>query len=311
MISNKYKFLAISIAFCSQILVLSGMESDSLNIDPDHPMITDNVRVRAYVTIPNCCADIDSVEIHTNLDEYYYEQTQCSDPWYSENGNPNQENFDSLISFFNHLGVELYNVRFVFNPELAEACDACDCKSGTVIYTYISHDDTAVLSETGFHKGSDKLFDIVESYHPEHYPQCDCYCQCADTISIGILESGSHRLYFTMVFIDTIVPAVYNAYDSIDFNVESSATWNLNLKTDDVFILYPNPAFDHIFVSENLIGCSYELIDFSGQIMMEGMLHQNILNIRNLLPGIYIIRFRKENQTITNLRMIICIENNQ
>jgi len=311
MITYKSNHFVILIVLCIQTLVLRGIETDSLCIDPDQPVTTDDVQVRSYVTIPNCCAGIDSVDIHTNLDEYYWEQTQCSDPWHTGISDPNEETYDSLLFFFSRLGVELHRIRFVYDPELAEDCEACNCRSGTVIYTYTIHNDTTVLSETGFKRGADTLFDIVRSYHPEHYPQCDCYCQCADTIDIGTLETGSHRLLFTMVFIDTIVPAIYNAYDSIDYTVTGAAEIDPYTKTYDVFILYPNPSSDYVHVSENLVGCRYKLIDFSGRIMMEDILQQNFFSIRNMLPGIYSVRFYKEDQTITTLRLIINSGTNQ
>ncbi len=291
-----------------QVNEVMAVETDSLTIDPDNPLVTDMVQVQSYFTIPNCCTGIDSVCIYTNLFEYYWEQTQCSDPWNAGLGESNEETRDSLLAYFTPLGVALHHVHFIFDSELEETCTACDCKTGTVIYVYVEHDDTTQLSETGFMSGNNMLYDIVRTYHTDHDPACDCYCQCADTVDIGMLEAASHRLLFNIVIINPYSPFIHEAYDSLDFNVANIPSSQLNIPDECIYKIYPNPAHRHINVSNNLIGFRYDIIDLSGKKVIEGKVLKNYIRV-DLLPGIYLVRFYKDNNLVITGKLSICIKN--
>ena len=73
-------------------------------------------------------------------------------------------------------------------------------------------------------------------------------------------------------------------------------------QADDIHI-YPNPATNqlHIHCPQALSGAEYEIFNLSGQLMMEGVLKDNIiyLNNRNLAAGKYILVLRKNEEVKT------------
>jgi hypothetical protein len=300
------RFLLIVTGFLLNPLVfLHAIESDSLIIDPDNPLVIEVVQVQSYVTIPNCCTEIDSVQIHTNLVELSWTQTQCSDPWNTGSGHPNDQTYDSLVSYFSQLGIDLYHVGFMFYPDSAETCEACDCKTGTVIYIYVEDNDTPLITEMGFIPSDNMYFDLVRTYHQEHYPACDCYCQCADTVNIGTLEAGSHRLIFNTVFIDTLIQALYQSYDSLDFSVTNIVTSPDNTFKDDEILIYPNPSSGILHISKNLLGEHYDLFDLSGRKIMSGTIENTLINNLDLLPGTYLFKiYLRDNNTVVRKLII-------
>lgn len=72
--------------------------------------------------------------------------------------------------------------------------------------------------------------------------------------------------------------------------------------TDGIRI-YPNPATDRLFIhcSQTLSGAEYEIFNLNGQLMMEGILKDNIiyLNNRNLAAGKYILVLRQNEEMKT------------
>lgn len=71
----------------------------------------------------------------------------------------------------------------------------------------------------------------------------------------------------------------------------------------DAIHIYPNPATDRLFIhySQTLSGAEYEIFNLNGQLMMEGILKDNIiyLNNRNLAAGKYILVLRQNEEMKT------------
>ena len=77
---------------------------------------------------------------------------------------------------------------------------------------------------------------------------------------------------------------------------------NSHRQADDIHI-YPNPATDRLYIqcSQTLPGAEYEIFNLNGQLMMEGVLKDNIiyLNNRNLAAGKYILALRQNEKMKT------------
>ena len=78
-------------------------------------------------------------------------------------------------------------------------------------------------------------------------------------------------------------------------------------QADDIYI-YPNPATDQLYIHcpQTLLGTEYEIFNLNGQLMMEGILENNViyLNNKNLAAGKYILILRqnKEVKTFTVIK---------
>lgn len=97
---------------------------------------------------------------------------------------------------------------------------------------------------------------------------------------------------------DYLLPYL-NKFDTSD---NQNTIQNLHRQADDIHI-YPNPAANqlHIHCPQALSGAEYEIFNLSGQLMMEGVLKDNIiyLNNRNLASGKYILVLRKNEEVKT------------
>lgn len=81
-----------------------------------------------------------------------------------------------------------------------------------------------------------------------------------------------------------------------------NASRNSHWQADNIHI-YPNPATDQLYIHcpQTLSGVEYEIFNLNGQLMMEGILENNIiyLNNRNLAAGKYILVLRQNEEVKT------------
>lgn len=75
------------------------------------------------------------------------------------------------------------------------------------------------------------------------------------------------------------------------------------LERESGFRIYPNPATDRLYIHchQTLSGTEYEVFNLNGQLMMEGILKDNViyLNNRNLVTGKYILVLRQNEKMKT------------
>ena len=60
------------------------------------------------------------------------------------------------------------------------------------------------------------------------------------------------------------------------------------------FLLFPNPATDQVFVSEDFINEDYQILTLTGKVVKEGRLDENQITLTELKSGIYLIKFTGE-----------------
>jgi hypothetical protein len=71
--------------------------------------------------------------------------------------------------------------------------------------------------------------------------------------------------------------------------------------TESQVLLFPNPAQSeiNIFVKENLGVMNYEMYNTQGQIVKQGVLQNNKVDIATIADGMYIIKLSNSKTTIT------------
>jgi hypothetical protein len=84
---------------------------------------------------------------------------------------------------------------------------------------------------------------------------------------------------------------------------DNQNTIQISHRQADAIHIYPNPATDRLYIqcSQTLSGAEYEIFNLNGQLMMEGILKDNIiyLNNRNLAAGKYILVLRQNEEMKT------------
>jgi hypothetical protein len=142
-------FCLIAVLLIS-LSVRADITRDSLRIDPSAPFDHEDIRVRSYITIPNSCLPVDSATIKKNLAEYYWLQTKCSDPWHTGEMHSDEETYDSLMAYLAGQGITPGYASISYDSTLAEDCESCMCRTGNIIFNYVSVEDSAVLGQLGF-----------------------------------------------------------------------------------------------------------------------------------------------------------------
>ena len=79
---------------------------------------------------------------------------------------------------------------------------------------------------------------------------------------------------------------------------EASKSQQLGIKTarGNILRVYPNPASEFLFLTPSPEGSPYRIYDMSGQCVQDGIFYHS-LNIRKLLPGIYLLELYGEKET--------------
>jgi hypothetical protein len=272
---------------------------DTLYIVPSQPSDLDTATVYSVITIPNCCLPADSFRIETNLSLFMREQTQCNDPWHTGAGNTEDETRDSLQVYLQKYGIEPVDIFFSFDPAIQEVCAACDCLTGLLIYVYIRPEDISAITELDFQSVNDTLYDLIQCYHTEHSPACDCYCQCYDSAVIAGLEEGIHHLNFIHLFLEDPEEGIlYGVCDTITFEVLGIPVLNPLLNTNEIFRIFPNPVSHSIHIEGNTEGCRYEIIDLDGRKTESGRLIRNTMDTGSLRTGTYILCLFRQNKLV-------------
>jgi hypothetical protein len=298
----KYGFFSVMLLLTGTVSAITG---DSLIIEPPSPLENDMVMIRSYLTVANCCTNYDSILIKTNLVEYFWYQTQCSDPWHTGMGQSYEETRDSLSAYLLQSGIGLQHLTIVFDPEIAEECAACPCLSGNILYIYVSTADSTTMNTLDFFKGSAVLNEFIKASHTEVIPGCDCFCRCTDTVWTSDLEAGEHRLIFSTAFYHPDNYALlFESLDTLNFSVYEYTSLLPGNQEGEALLLYPNPAQGYIVVPEIWTGCEYKILDQSGRIVMQGQLDRNILYMEKNPEGIFWLQIMR-NGKLAGSRLIL------
>ncbi len=151
---------------------------------------------------------------------------------------------------------------------------------------------------------SDTIIGII-IYHTEHYPQCDCYSQCIDTVPLGKYNPGNYRLICMTTFIDTVASSTNSVVDEIYFTVSTITGITFPESFDERIKVYPIPSGDLAYIENIPENCQFEILDLTGKIWLNGVLQDKRIDISKLKNGIYILRISDGSTIIINKKIEI------
>ena len=71
------------------------------------------------------------------------------------------------------------------------------------------------------------------------------------------------------------------------------------------YAIYPNPAKNDIFISNDIVNCNYQIISSVGVVVKQGILSTNKINISKLNIGIYYIKIKdNHSREITTIKLV-------
>ena len=100
--------------------------------------------------IAGSCNDEDDSSDTQNL--FFWDQTQCADPWETGSRNSNSETKTAVILYLNNESITVTDLYFDQKSPLAGACSACSCGTGQRIVVRVNPMDTAKMTQLGFYQ---------------------------------------------------------------------------------------------------------------------------------------------------------------
>nr|WP_299200913.1 T9SS type A sorting domain-containing protein [uncultured Brumimicrobium sp.] len=73
---------------------------------------------------------------------------------------------------------------------------------------------------------------------------------------------------------------------------------SLQEEKKSILTVFPNPTEDLIYFSDNVIGMHYEILNFQGQVVLEGVIESTV-SLHDLNSGIYVIKVQDQDQLWT------------
>ena len=96
-----------------------------------------------------CDNDDDAEEVQNR---FFWNQTQCDDPWILSSNNPDEETEIAIETFLDQEGVNVLDINFISDPSLVQICSACSCTSGKIIAVDVDEMDSSKMLELGFYQ---------------------------------------------------------------------------------------------------------------------------------------------------------------
>lgn len=94
----------------------------------------------------------------------------------------------------------------------------------------------------------------------------------------------------------------YANQERTGYLVKTDANGNLQVGNNQIKFsstkIYPNPAFDKIIIHSQLKFNTYSITNLIGQNLIEGVVYDNIIDIKELLQGLYILNLKSETDVI-------------
>ena len=89
-------------------------------------------------------------ENHLNGEEFYWDQTHCSDPWNTGSNSPENETIQAVKDYLKDKGVKGTRVVSVTHDGVRQGCYACSCTTGNRINVAVNTGQRSKMEELGF-----------------------------------------------------------------------------------------------------------------------------------------------------------------
>ena len=100
--------------------------------------------------ITGSCSDEDESNDNQNL--FFWNQTQCADPWETGGNNSNSETEMAVILYLENEGITVTDLYFDQKSPLASACSACNCGTDQRIILRVNPTDATKMIQLGFYQ---------------------------------------------------------------------------------------------------------------------------------------------------------------
>lgn len=106
------------------------------------------VLARNGKTYSNDCYAKEGGGVDAYLQRYYWDQTQCADPWYSDV--LTKQDIEYLKDFLDGLSTNYYELEKIEESDLPLNCRACTCGTGFRFVFLAKIEDNLTLDSIGF-----------------------------------------------------------------------------------------------------------------------------------------------------------------
>ncbi len=197
------------------------------------------------------------------------------------------------------------NIRAAVSDSIVVQPVAPSINDSIVLYSYVTVPNCCLPYDSVWIETVSDTIIGVSVFHTEHYPACDCYCQCTDTISLGKLMPGNYRIIVATSFIDTALILPVYVLDEIHITVSSLLASNVENSTwISQAEIYYDPLIKEICCNKIMEETGYRLLRIDGMILAEGRVLHGRIDASYLTGGIYFIKLHKGDQTITRKLLI-------
>ena len=130
------------------IITLSSCLFEGAGCDEDCPGV---IGTNGQFYCNDCNARRDGQSVADHIEDFYWKQTQCADPWGEIDSASLIENYHLVNSYLANQDIEVYLDTFHYYDEaLDEVCEECTCLTGNVIVVYAASKKANELLALGF-----------------------------------------------------------------------------------------------------------------------------------------------------------------
>lgn len=194
---------------------------------------------------------------------------------------------------FGHSRQDIFNDFYVFNPETNSWTELARLPAeGRVAGTQFDYKGKGyILSGDGDDHGSMPTDEMWE------------YDPLKNTCTIRTPHPGRSRWAPGSFVVDGVAYFLFGRLDGENYNDIWAFDLNPAMDTIDLgesdIILYPNPVKDRLLLASKETYDRFEIRDVSGRLMINSNLNSNVINVSELINGIYFIQFFKAEKHTT------------
>jgi hypothetical protein len=121
------------------------------------------------------------------------------------------------------------------------------------------------------------------------------YVKVIDVIGSINCPYCSHDFYGNVINDPYPTPFYTGGFDLDAIGVINFTTDNVENVYYESIIVYPNPAYDELYIYNFANTTNYEIISITGELLLKGTIENNKVNITKLKSGLYILKLLNNN----------------